>query len=175
MDFYINEVIRVTEKQKRFCDEYLIDLNATRAYKAAYPNVLKQRTAESAGNRLLSNVEVQEYIQKRLAEKEDALIAKQDEILKTLTRIMRREELETVVVTCKKRKSYYDDDGRKVIDDAEEPVMVSVPTKVSDTNKAAEMLGKYYALFTDKTQLDGGSAVVIINDIPRGEDNAEAD
>lgn len=162
----------MTERQKRFCNEYLIDLNATQAaIRAGY----SAKTAYSIGNENLTKPEIQEYIQHRLDEKEDALIAKQDEVLKTLTRIMRREELETVVVTCKKRKSYYDDNGKKVIDDAEEPVMVSVPTKVSDTNKAAEMLGKYYALFTDKTQIDGGSAVVIINDIPRGEDNAEAD
>ena len=48
----------------------------TRAYKSAYPNITKQRTAETAGNRLLRNVEVREYIQKRLDEKEAALIAK---------------------------------------------------------------------------------------------------
>lgn len=162
----------MTERQKRFCNEYLIDLNATQAaIRAGY----SAKTAYSIGNENLTKPEIQEYIQHRLDEKEDALIAKQDEVLKTLTRIMRREELETVVVTCKKRKAYYDDNGKKVIDDAEEPVMVSVPTKVSDTNKAAEMLGKYYALFTDKTQIDGGSAVVIINDIPRGEDNAQTD
>ena len=47
--------------------------------------------------------EIQEYIQKRLKEKEDALIAKQDEVLKTLTAVMRREKPETVVVTCKAR------------------------------------------------------------------------
>ena len=35
----------LTEKQKRFCEEYLIDLNATRAYRAAYPSVKKDATA----------------------------------------------------------------------------------------------------------------------------------
>ncbi len=96
--------------------------------------------------------EIQEYIQKRLKEKEDALIAKQDEVLKTLTAVMRREKPETVVVTCKVRKSYYDDKGKKVIDEAEQPMCVEIPTKVSDVNKAAEMLGKYYALFTEKAE-----------------------
>ena len=40
----------MTEKQKRFCDEYLIDLNATRAYKAAYPSVKKDETAAAAAD-----------------------------------------------------------------------------------------------------------------------------
>ena len=117
----------MTEKQKLFCEEYLIDLNATQAaLRAGY----SEKTAYSIGNENLKKPEIQEYIQKRLKEKEDALIAKQDEVLKTLTAVMRREKPETVVVTCKARKSHY-------------------------VNKAAEMLGKYYALFTEKLNVDG--------------------
>lgn len=156
----------MTEKQKIFCDEYLIDLNATQAaIRAGY----SKKTAYAIGNENLNKPEIQEYIQKRIDEKDDALIAKQDEVLKTLTRILRREEDETVVVTCKKRKSYYDSNGKKVTEDMEEPMPVQIPTRVSDVNKAAEMLGKYYALFTDKTQIEGDGIVQIINDIPRGE------
>ena len=156
----------MTEKQKIFCDEYLIDLNATRAaIRAGY----SKKTAYAIGNENLNKPEIQEYIQKRIDEKDDALIAKQDEVLKTLTRVLRREEDETVVVTCKKRKSYYDSNGKKVTEDMEEPMPVQIPTRVSDVNKAAEMLGKYYTLFTDKTQIEGDGIVQIINDIPRGE------
>ena len=134
----------MTEKQKLFCEEYLIDLNATQAsLRAGY----SEKTAYSIGNENLKKPEIQEYIQKRLKEKEDALIAKQDEVLKTLTAVMRREKPETVVVTCKARKSHYDE--------AEQPICVEIPTKVSDVNKAAEMLGKYYALFTEKLNVDG--------------------
>lgn len=156
----------MTEKQKIFCDEYLIDLNATQAaIRAGY----SKKTAYAIGNENLNKPEIQEYIQKRLMEKDEALIAKQDEVLKTLTRVLRREEDETVVVTCKKRKSHYDDNGKKVTEDTEEPMSVQIPTKVSDVNKAAEMLGKYYTLFTDKTEIQGDGIVQIINDIPRGE------
>ena len=38
----------MTEKQKIFADEYLIDLNATRAYRKAYPSVKKDETAAAA-------------------------------------------------------------------------------------------------------------------------------
>ena len=76
----------MTEKQKLFCEEYLIDLNATQAaLRAGY----SEKTAYSIGNENLKKPEIQEYIQKRLKEKEDALIAKQDEVLKTLTAVMR--------------------------------------------------------------------------------------
>ena len=48
----------MTKKQKIFADEYLIDLNATRAYKVAYPAVKRDETAAQAGSRMLRNVKV---------------------------------------------------------------------------------------------------------------------
>ena len=58
--------------------------------------------------------------------------------------------METVVVTCKERKNYYDSKGKKVTEEKEVPKLVEIPTKVSDVNRAAELLGKRYALYTDK-------------------------
>ena len=52
----------MTEKQKIFADEYLIDLNATRAYKVAYPRVKNDEVAAAAAARLLRNVKVAAYI-----------------------------------------------------------------------------------------------------------------
>ena len=52
----------MTEKQKRFCDEYLIDLNGTRAYKAAYPAVKSDKAAGAASARLLGNVSIRAYL-----------------------------------------------------------------------------------------------------------------
>ena len=111
--------------------------------------------------------ELKEYIQKRLAEKEDALIAKQDEVLRTLTRILRRLETESVVTVCKKRRSHYDKQGRKVTDDIEEPVIVHIPAKISDVNKAAEMLGKYYGLLEKQSGDDdkGEGGVIILPEV----------
>ena len=48
---------------------------------------------------------------------------------------------------------------------------MEIPAKLSDANKAAEMLGKYYALFTDRTQVEGDSVIQIIDNIPRGDSN----
>lgn len=159
----------MTEKQKRFCDEYLIDCNATRAYREAYPNCKKNSSADAAARKLLGNTRIREYIEKRLEEKEDTLVAKQDEVLQTLTRVLRRQEMDTVVVTCKERSSGYDENGKKVIIEKEVPQLVRVPTKVSDLNKAAELLGKRYGLYTEKVDLDADASITVCVDYGDGE------
>lgn len=51
--------MKLTDKQQRFCEEYLVDLNATQAaIRAGY----KQKTAYSQGQRLLKNVEIQQHM-----------------------------------------------------------------------------------------------------------------
>ena len=145
----------LTEKQKRFCDEYLIDLNATQAaIRAGYsPKGMNKRVS-----RMMANDGIQKYIKERMDEKEDELIADQDEVLKYLTATMRREKKECVVVTIKEKKSMYvpDEKGtmRKQTVEKEVPKIIEIPAKLSDANKAAELLGKRYALFTDKVETD---------------------
>lgn len=148
----------MTHSEKIFCDEYLIDLNQTRAYKVAYKKVKKDSVAAAAASRLMNKPEIKEYIDKRMAEKEDELIAKQDEVLKYLTSVMRREKKEVVVVTLRKETSEYkpDEKGtmRKVTVKEEVPQLVEIPAKLSDSNKAAELLGKRYGLYTDKLDVN---------------------
>lgn len=146
---------KLTAKQQRFYDEYLIDFNATQAaIRAEY----SKKTAYSIGQRLLKKVEGQEYIEKRMAEKEKALIADQDEVLKYLTATMRREKKEYVVVTTSEERSMYapDDNGtmRKQTVKKETPQIVEIPARLSDANKAAELLGKAYGLYTEKVEAD---------------------
>lgn len=81
----------MTEKQKRFCDEYLIDLNGTRAYKAAYPSVKSDDTAAAAATRMLRNVKVHEYIEQRTEELRSANTATAAEVMEFLTGVMRNE------------------------------------------------------------------------------------
>lgn len=154
---------KLNEKQHRFADEYLIDLNATQAaVRAGY----SEKTAYSIGQRLLKNVEVRNFIDEKLQSKQDDTIADQNEVLRTLTRVLRREEKENVVVTLKSHKSSYDKNGKKKIVDEETAQVVEIPSKLSDVNKAAELLGKRYALWTDTTRLEGDVGVNIIDDIP---------
>ncbi len=160
---------KMSVKQQRFCDEYLIDLNATQAaIRAGY----KEKYAHTNAPKLLQNTTIKEYIEKRMAEKEDQLIAKQDEVLKYLTAVMRRELMEHVVITVSEEHSYYapDEDGkmRKHTDKVEKEKVVQIPARLSDSNKGAELLGKRYRLFTDSVDMNGAIPVVIT-----GEDELE--
>ena len=76
----------MTEKQKIFADEYLIDLNATRAYRKAYPSVKKDETAAQAGSRMLRNVKVAEYIAERMQARQERTEITQDKVLEELNR-----------------------------------------------------------------------------------------
>ena len=91
-------------------------------------------------------------------EKENELIADQDEVLRYLTATMRREKKECIVETIKEKKSVYVPDKkgtmRKQTVEKEVPKIIEIPAKLSDANKAAELLGKRYALFTDKVETD---------------------
>ena len=154
--------VKMTVKQKLFCDEYLIDLNATQAaIRAGY----SEKAARAIGAENLTKPYIKEYIGKRLAEKEDALIAKQDEVMKYLTSVMRREKREHVVVTLSREESSYvpDENGtmRKHTIKEDIPEVIEIPARLSDANKAAELLGRAYGIYTEKVDVEGAIPVVI--------------
>lgn len=145
----------MTAKQQRFCDEYLVDLDGTQAaIRAGY----SAKTAAVIASENLRKPNIRAYINQRMAEKEEALVAKQDEVMKYLTAVMRREMAENIVVTLTKKKSYYapDDNGtmRKTTEEKQTPQVVKIPAQLRDANKAAELLGKAYGMFTDKLDMD---------------------
>lgn len=153
---------KLTAKQQRFCDEYLIDLNATQAAIRAGYSV---KTAAVIATENLKKPNITEYIEKRMAEKEDALIAKQDEVLRYLTSVMRRELSEHVVVTLSEESSFYEPDingtMRKRTERKEASEVVEIPARLSDANKAAELLGKRYGLYTDVVEIEDKRPVII--------------
>ncbi len=77
----------LTDKQKLFADEYLIDLNATRAYKAVYKNCKSDEAAAAAGARMLRNVKVAEYIEQRMKDRERRTEITQDKVINELAAI----------------------------------------------------------------------------------------
>lgn len=153
---------KMTAKQKRFCDEYLIDMNATQAaIRAGY----SKKTAYSIGNENLKKPEINAYIEKRMAEKEAALIADQDEVMRYLTAVMRREKLEAVVVTLQtKTEKWITDETtgklKKQSVTEEKPAVVDIPARLSDANKAAELIGKRYGIFKDNVKIDVTPVVI---------------
>lgn len=146
---------KMTAKQKRFCDEYLVCLNATQAaIKAGY----SKKTAKQIGQENLTKPDLQIYIENRMAKKEKELIAESDEVMKYLTAVMRREKSEYIVVTITEEKSTYvpGEDGkmRRETVKKEVPQIVEIPAQLRDSNKAAELLGKAYGIYTDKIEAD---------------------
>ena len=77
----------LTEKQKRFCEEYLIDLNATRAYMAAYPATKKESTAAKSASRMLRNGKVRDFVQELKQERESRVFVTQDDVINAIQEI----------------------------------------------------------------------------------------
>ena len=139
----------MTDKQRKFADEYLIDCNATRAYKAAYPNIKSDEAARVNGCKLLTKANIKTYIDEKLEEISSAKIADAQEVMEYLTSVMRGEsEAEVVVVEgC--------GDGY-----SEAKTMTKNPDE-KEKLKAAELLAKRYGLLTDKVDLKGAVPVII--------------
>ena len=95
----------LTEKQKRFVDYYIETGNATEAARRAGYQSKSEHGYESIGNENLRKLEAE--IKERLESKEDGRIAKQDEVLRYLTSVMRREHAENVVVTLMEEQTTY--------------------------------------------------------------------
>lgn len=152
MPFLLENIERgevMTEKQKRFADEYLIDTNATQAaIRAGY----SKKTAYSQGERLLKNVEVDKYIQERMNQLSSEKVAKAEEVIQYLTSVLRGESKSCEIVVegsgegVSFAREFYKEPSEK------------------DKLKAAELLGKRYGLFKENVSLDV-EQVIIHNDL----------
>lgn len=143
----------MTEKQKIFCDEYLKDLNATRAYKVAYPNVKKDTVAATNGGRMLRNAEVKTYIDEQLQELHNERTADAQEIMEYLTSVLRGESKSEIVVIEGEGDGMSSAKRMKKAPDEKERL------------KAAELLGKRFGIFSEKININGTVPVVIEDDL----------
>lgn len=152
----------MTDKQKIFCDEYLIDMNATRAYKVAYPSCKKDKTARANSSRLIANANIQEYLDKRRKDRERRTEITQDMVLKELAKI----------AFLDIRKMYDDKGNLKYIHDIDDSTAGAITSiesieefagygenreqigynkkvKMSDKAKALELIGKHLGMFKE--------------------------
>ncbi|MFS5918574.1 terminase small subunit [Streptococcus agalactiae] len=133
---------KLTLKQKRFADEYIISANATAAaIKAGY----SKKTARSIGQENLTKPDIKAYIDERLEKLESEKIATQEEVLQYLTSIMRGDQQEKTLISIGEL-------GQEIVD---------IDVGAKDRIKAAELLGKRYRLFTDKVEMDVSSDITI--------------
>ena len=137
---------KLNEKQKAFADYYIESLNA---YESAIRAGYSESYSKSQSYKLLDNVGIKNYIDKRMASKDDYRIASQDEILQILTDIARGITEEEVV------------QFRQL----GEELRTTKKPSIKDRMKASEILGKRYRLFVDKAELEITEPITIIDDI----------
>ena len=136
----------LNERHQRFADEYLVDLNATRAaIRAGY----SEKTASAQAARLLKNVNISAYIKKRMSEQQEDAIASADEVMRYLTSVIRGQSRSHVLAR--------NDLGAEYI--------LEKPPDEKERLKAAELMGKRHQLFTDKVKVDGNVPVMIVDDL----------
>lgn len=168
----------MTDAQKRFCDEYLIDLNATRAYKVAYPNCKKDETANAAASRMLRNVKVQEYISEKQKKIEKRTEITQDMVIKELAAIAFSKASDYAKLKKMKRNVPVFD-GEDIVDYKEEEYTgieftptdelteeqkkalsgikegkFGIQVDSCDKVRALELLGRHLGIFNDKIDVN---------------------
>ena len=136
---------KLTLKQQRFADEYIISGNATdAALKAGY----SKKASYSIGSENMKKPVIKSYIDQRLAEIKSAKIADQTEIMEYLTSLMRGEQTEKTLIGL--------GEGAQKITD--------IDVGAGQRIKAAELIGKRYGMWTEKVDVSATS-VIIVDDI----------
>lgn len=143
----------MTKKQERFIDEYLIDINATQAaIRAGY----SKKTAKYIGFELLQKDEIRDAIRDRLDEIKTNKIAEVGEIMEYLTAVMRGQ------ATSKAQFVVAVGEGKQEIREVDK-----TPDE-KERLRAAELLGKRYAMFTDRFEIP--EPVILVGELPDDED-----
>ena len=129
---------KLTQKQQRFVDEYIISGNATQAaIKAGY----SKRSAQQTGAENLLKPVIKSELDRRNAEIKSAKTADMQEAMEYLASVMRGEQTESVATA----KGIYD----------------NVPVSAKDRIKAAELIGKRHGAWTDKKEISGNMNIDI--------------
>lgn len=160
---------RLTEKQKRFADEYLIDLNATQAaIRAGYSS----KTAGEQASRLLKNAKVRAYIDERMAELSRRTGVNQERILRELARIafVNAPDLINMEDATIREDAAVDDMAaiasvRVKVIPTENGQGIEREIRLADKIRALDLLGKRFAMWTERQQIDANFGVQIIDDV----------
>ena len=141
--------MKLTDKQKKFCEEYLIDCNATQAaIRAGY----KEKYAHTNANKLLQKTTLKNYIDELLKKIKNNNIADATEVMEYLTSVVRGKSSSEIVVV------EGIGDGCSVA-----RTMQKQPDE-KERLKAAELLGRRYGLFKENVNLEV-EPVMIVNDL----------
>lgn len=146
--------MELNERQQRFADLYIELGNGSEAYRQAGYETANDSVASAASARLLANVKVRKYIDQRLEALSGARVASQQEVMEFLTSVMRGE---------------VDEPAMKGLGGGAQEVVYVKPSAAT-RKAAAEQLGKRWAMWTDKNQVEVSGQVQILDDLEVDED-----
>lgn len=148
----------LTEKQKRFVEEYLIDLNATQAaIRAGY----SAKTANEQGARLLVNVSIQKAISRAMTARSNRTNISQDRVVNELAKIAFLNIADLIDQNGNMKSNVSRDDmagiewmrSRGI--ETENGYVKETEFRLTSKLKALELLGRHLGMFTDRVELSG--------------------
>lgn len=171
----------LTDKQRRFIEEYLVDLNATQAaIRAGY----SEDTARSIASELLTKPDIQSAINKAMARLSKRTEITQDKVLQQLAKIAFADIKDILEFGPVEKIEDVDEEGNSIVK-IKSAVMIkpssevdgTVIAEVSETRdgikvkrndqvKALELIGRHLGMFNDKLEISGVKTVVIHDDLP---------
>lgn len=166
---------KLTAKQQKFVDEYLIDLNATQAaIRAGYK---KTEYTDTNANKLLENTRIREAVDKSMAERSRRTGINQDRVIQELARIafvnpqnvINSEDASIRTDTTEDDLACVQSVKVKTMD-GEKGSSVEREVRLNDKMRALELLGKHLGMFKDKVELDADMDLNITIDY--GEDDS---
>lgn len=153
---------KLTEKQRRFCEEYLIDLNATQAAIRAGYKGTKKNTLEVIGYQLLQKTSVSDEIKKAMAERSKRTGINQDRVVQELARIafvnstdVINPEDASVLKEASKDDTACIQSVKVKVTEGNKGTIVEREVKLCDKTRAIELLGRHLGMFNDKLEVKG--------------------
>lgn len=158
----------MTKKQKRFVEEYLVDLNATQAaIRAGY----SPDTAQQMGSENLSKPVIKNAIDKVIAERSRRTGINQDRVIQEIAKLAFLNPIDVIDMDEATIKGEANRDDTACIASVKVKVIpgedgniTEREVKTYDKLKALELLGKHLGMFTDKLKMEGNVPVVIMGD-----------
>ena len=145
---------KLTAKQQRFCDEYLIDLNATQAaIRAGY----SPKTAEQTASRLLTIVKVSDEIAREMAERSKRTGINQDRVVQELAKLAFVNIADVVDLdsaTVKENATGEDLACIQSVKIKPSEFGTEREIKLYDKKASLELLGKHLGMFKDKLEVE---------------------
>lgn len=164
----------LTPRQERFCEEYIVDLNATQAaVRAGYSS----KNADKIGSALVGKTGVSARIRELQADRSARTLVTADDVVRELKRLAFIDPRRVFSwgpdgVTPRPSADLSADDAAAVAEASQTTTEAggSIRVKLADKLRALELLGKHLGMFLDRQQIDATARVVVVEELVDGDD-----